>query len=106
MLRPVACARVLIKRRPRMNLPEPPLVLKALETYLSFAYDSPPPVAVRSVVSTVRAWAGPFYNSPVFARTGDDDAPRYTLRLGNRHYAHMKLALEPSPDRTKYLFKA
>ena len=30
---------------------------------------------------------------------------RYSMRLGNRHYPHMKLRIEPSPDASRYLFR-
>jgi hypothetical protein len=88
------------------QLPEPSQVWKAVETYLSIAYDGPPPTVVRSLLSILRSFSGPFFTAPAFAATGGPSAPRLTLRLGNRTYPHMKLALEPSPDGSKYLFKA
>jgi hypothetical protein len=90
----------------KTDLPDPTLVWRAIDTYMGIAYEEPPSPTVRSMLATLRTWAGPFYAAPVFARTGDEDAPRLSLRLGNRHYPHMKLLIEPSPDRSRYLFKA
>ena len=90
----------------KLDLPEPTTVWKAIDIYLSLAYEGTPTTTVRSQCSTLRSWAGPFFNAPVFARTGETDAFRYMLRLGNSRYPHMKLVLEPSPDGSRYLFKA
>jgi hypothetical protein len=91
----------------KTDLPESSRVWQAIDTYIGIAYeDEPPSATVRSLLATLRSWAGPFYVAPVFARTGDAGAERLTLRLGNRHYPHMKLVLEPSPDGSRYLFKA
>jgi len=90
----------------KAQLPDPSQVLSAIETYISIAYDGSPPTAVRSQVSTLRSWAGPFFAAPVFAATGDPSAQRRTLRLGNHLYPHMKLALEIAPGGGEYLFKA
>jgi hypothetical protein len=79
---------------------------QAIETYLSIAYDGPPSMVVRSLLSKLRECTGPILECPAFAATGGGSSPRRTLRLGNRAYPHMKLVLEPSPDGRKYLFKA
>src|SRR5438552_12680340 len=86
--------------------PDPSDVWKAIDAYIAIAYDNQPPTVVRSQLSTLRSWDGPFFAAPTFVSTGDADAPRRTLRLGNRSYPHMKLALEPAPDGSRYLFKA
>jgi hypothetical protein len=88
------------------QLPDSSQVWRAIDTYVQIAYDQGPPTAVRSMVATLRSWAGDMFAAPVFATVGDTNAPRRTLRLGNRVYPHMKLALEPSPDGARYLFKA
>jgi len=90
----------------RCNFPEPAQFHKAVDLYLAHAYPTAPPVTVRSLLNLLKTWAGDFYASPAFARTGERDCPRMTVRLGNVAYPHMKLALEPSPDGQSYLFKA
>jgi hypothetical protein len=90
----------------RTEEPTAAQVWQAIETYLSIAYDGPPSMVVRSLLSNLRGWSGPILECPAFATTGGGSAPRRTLRLGNRLYPHMKLALEASPDGRKYLFKA
>ena len=90
-----------------MRWPEPAIVWKAIETFLEVAYGGPPPSAVRSRLETLRALdAGAFYDSPAFERRGEGAAARIFLRLGNRFYPHMKLAIERRPDRHGYLFRA
>jgi hypothetical protein len=88
------------------KLPEPALVNKAIEIYLSHAYESSPPLATRSMLNLLKTWGGEFYAAPAFARTGEPGCPRLTIRLGNSSYPHMKLALEPAPNGESYLFKA
>jgi hypothetical protein len=88
------------------KLPEPAQFHKAIDIYLAHAYPTAPPLTVRSLMNLLKTWAGEFYASPAFARTGDPSCPRLTVRLGNSAYPHMKLALEPAPDGQSYLFKA
>src|SRR6185295_19988673 len=90
----------------RCNLPEPAQVHKAIDIYLAHAYQTAPPLAVRSLLNLLKTWAGEFYASPAFARTGEASSPRLTVRLGNSVYPHMKMAPEPAPDGESYLFKA
>jgi hypothetical protein len=90
-----------------MRWPEPPVVWKAIDAFLKVAYGGPPPSAVRSRLETLRALdPDSFYDSPVFERRGEGAAARLFLRLGNRFYPHMKLAIERRPDRHGYLFRA
>ena len=88
--------------------PDPSHVLRAIDISVTDAYDKPPPIAVRSMLATVRDWVGPLFMCPSFVK-GEDELrrPKYSLRLGNRHYPHMKLVIEPAPaGAAGYLFKA
>ena len=92
-----------------MSSAEPPdssTVFKAIDAYIRAAYDGEPPISVRSVLATLRQWSGKFYTCPVFANDGKTPPNRYVLRLGNRYYPHMKLAIERSPDGQTFLFRA
>jgi hypothetical protein len=86
--------------------PDSSVVNRAIDIYLQQAYGPERPVAVNSMVSTLRNWGGSFYKCPVFVK--DDATPpnRYSMRLGNRQYPHMKLVIEPTPDGTGHLFRA
>ena len=87
--------------------PAPTEVWRAVEIYLASAYGGkPPPAAARQRLEQLRS-AGDenFYDSPVLERDSPNEPKRYMLRLGNRFYPHMKLAIEGSPDR-QYLFRA
>jgi hypothetical protein len=96
--------------------PEPALVWRAVTTYLSIAYDgvagtsgvpASTPSAVRSRIESLRlAPSSDFYASPVFERDNPAAATRFSLRLGNRHYPHMKLVIERSPDGHGHLLRA
>jgi hypothetical protein len=85
--------------------PDPAQVMQAIDTYLRNAYDEPP-VTVRSQLSVLKSWGGPFFRAPVFVADEQPQGKRYSMRLGNRHYPHMKLRIEPSPDGSRYLFRA
>ena len=89
--------------------PDPSAVWKAIEAYLARAYSGgKPPSAIEQRLLTLRSTTGEeFFSSPVFER--DDAKPeptRYSLRLGNRAYPHMKLVIERSPDGRMHLFRA
>ncbi len=83
-------------------------VWRAIEVYLSLAYTSTLPSAVRAKLETLRSLkADEFYQSPIFERDGAGGSPqKVSLRLGNRLYPHMKLTIERSPDKSGYLFRA
>jgi hypothetical protein len=90
-----------------MKWPEPPVVWQAIEAYIRIAYDGAPPSAVRSRLETLRALdAQSFYDSAVFEKKGDGPGAKLMLRLGNRFYPHMKLAIEKRPDKHGCLFRA
>src|SRR5947208_1560759 len=89
------------------ELPDASAVNQAIEIYLQYAYGADgPPASARNLVTTLRDWNGDFYAAPSFARTGDAQHPRLSIRLGNRFYPHMKLVLDPAPTGPGYLFKA
>lgn len=92
-----------------MRWPDPSLVWRAIDAYIKVAYGGPPPSAVRSRLDTLRALADDadsFYDSPVFEKKGDTGESSIMLRLGNKFYPHMKLAIERRPDRHGCLFRA
>jgi len=90
-----------------MRWPDPAVVWRAVDAFLNVAYGGPPPSAVRSRLETLRALdADSFYDSAVFERRGDGLDARIFLRLGNRYYPHMKLAIERAPDGQSFLFRA
>jgi hypothetical protein len=83
-------------------------VWSAVEVYLQLAYaGAAPPSAVRDRLASLRA-AGDadFYDSPVFERDDARPPTRYSLRLGNRVYPHMKLVIERAPNGRGHLFRA
>jgi hypothetical protein len=75
--------------------------------YLRVAYDGHEPPLVRAQLAGLRARpAERFYDSPLLWREDKEDPPgRLALRLGNRHYPHMRLMIERSPDRSRFLFR-
>jgi hypothetical protein len=89
------------------TLPDPSDCFRAIDVYLKHAYAAEPTTTVKSQVATLKGWPGDPYKSPLFARTGNGGVTqRYSMRLGNQHYPHMKLALELSPAGDRYLFRA
>lgn len=92
-----------------MRWPDPSIVWKAIDAYMSAAYDGAAgaPSGVRARLDTLRALdADSFYDSAVFDIRGEPGHERLFLRLGNRAYPHMKLVIERRPDRHGFLFRA
>jgi hypothetical protein len=89
-----------------LSPPDREQVMQAIDVYLLQAYGQEPPVTVRSQLAVLKTWGGPFLRAPVFVADEQPQGKRYSMRLGNRHYPHMKLRIEPSPDASRYLFRA
>jgi hypothetical protein len=83
-------------------------VWRAIEVYLAHAYSSGPlPSPVRGKLDTLRSLsAEDFYASPILERDAPANPSKLSLRLGNRFYPHMKLTIERSPDKQRFLFRA
>lgn len=87
--------------------PAPAETWKAIELYLTRAYAADPPLGVRARLDALRsASESDFYRLAAFERTPEDEPTRFSLRLGNRFYPHMKLVIERSPDGVGALFRA
>src|SRR5438874_12853441 len=85
--------------------PDAGQILRALEIYLDHAYGPSLPVTVRSQMAILRAWKGEVLDAPVFAPDAHRPPTRYTMRLGNRGYPHMKVVIELAPDDSRFLFR-
>ena len=91
----------------QVERPDATDVMRAVDTYVKVAYgDDPVPAHVRSQLAVLQTWKGDFFRSPAIASDGGTPPRRYSIRLGNRYYPHMKLAVERSPDGKAYLFRA
>lgn len=91
----------------QIERPDPSDVMRAVDTYMKVAYgDDPVPAHVRSQLAVLQTWKGDFFRSPAIASDGGTPPKRYSIRLGNRFYPHMKLAIERSPDGKAYLLRA
>ena len=86
--------------------PDAALVQRAIDVYVRTAYPDGPPVAVRSMLATERSWAGHLTDAPVFIKDDPKNTTKYSMRLGNASYPHMKLVIERSPDGKGHLFRA
>ena len=86
--------------------PDAALVQQAMEIYLAKAYPDGPPMTVRSMVATLHGYAGDFFKAPTFVKDDPKSPKKYTLRLGNKDYPHMKLVYELGPDGRTFLFRA
>jgi len=86
--------------------PDPPVVLRAIEIYVGIAYGANPPRGVSAYAERLRSLPrAEFYASPCFEATPEADPTRFSLRLGNRHYQHMKLVVERAPAGRGFLFR-
>jgi hypothetical protein len=82
---------------------------RAVDVYLATAYpNKPTPPAVASRIAVARSIADEddLYSCRSFERNAIVPPTRYSLRLGNESYPHMKLVIEPAPDGSRALFRA
>ena len=95
--------------------PSPAEFWRAADAYLALAYaGGPPPAAVRARLESLRTCAGAesadpaaLFACPAFEKAPAADEPiKFSLRLGNRAYPHMKLVVDRSPDGKRYLYRA
>jgi len=87
--------------------PDPATVLKAFDLYLKHAFPGGvAPAAVNKRIETLKASKPALFESATWERDAPTDTTRYSLRLGNATYPHMKLVIERSPDGEKYLLRA
>src|SRR5258706_13118163 len=78
--------------------PDSSRVMRAIEIYLKLAYgESTPPVTVRSLVSTLRAWGGDFFEGAVFATDFSEPPTGTSLCLGTPFLPPRKLEFKSSP---------
>jgi hypothetical protein len=89
--------------------PSPAEVWRAVEVYVKHAYaGAAPSTSTQSRLDSLRlADADTFYAGSLLERDASEPAPRkYSLRLGNRFYPHMKLVIEATPDSAGHMFRA
>src|SRR6476619_3598486 len=88
------------------HLPNSAQVFQAIEIYLAHAYGgNPPPAAIKTRLEQIRRAEDP-YSSAAIERDSKENPTRHSLRLGNKHYPHMKLTTDRRPDGAGYLFRA
>ncbi len=91
------------------SLPDSGTLRKAVEIFLRIAYpDGAIPSDVQKRIAPVMAAdpSAPALREWFEASTERESGCSFCLRLGQKHYPHMKLMLQPSPDRLGYLFFA
>jgi hypothetical protein len=75
------------------------LLRRAVEIYLRIAYPNsePPPAVRRRLEWTPGLDSGELLAKPPFERVGKalPEKPIFALRLGNAHYPHMKMQIQP-----------
>jgi hypothetical protein len=85
-------------------MPDPAELQRAIDIYIRLAYPGDPPIVVRSQLGTLKSWTGRLTECPVLTPYPPKAATRYSLRLGNASYPHMKLTLDLSGDRKQFLY--
>lgn len=81
---------------------------RAVDVYLATAYVAKPaPAAVVTRLDGARAAASEdeLYAGKSFERDAQVPPTRYSIRLGNPTYPHMKMVIEPAPDGVGHLFR-
>jgi hypothetical protein len=87
------------------DVPDPAVTRRAIDVYLKAAYSDDLPIRVRSQLKVLEAWKGQFMKCGVFAEDPLSARKRYYIRLGNRFYPHMKLAIEQAPSGDGFVFR-
>jgi hypothetical protein len=85
--------------------PYPPAdqIRRAIDMYLSAAYPNERPAKLETTLHTLATCTGHPLECQVFVHT--DSPPRFSLRLGNSFYPHMKLVVEQAPDESLWLYR-
>ena len=90
------------------QLPTADQIRRAIELYLSKAYDGPPPPSVQQLLPPERFETAAYLMSDSAERTPDTDniqkVRSFALRLGNHMYRHMKLRISRPPRERVYVF--
>ena len=81
------------------------MVFKAVDLFVGLAYPDGSPQKVRSILHTLQSAGVDFYTSAAFERGSDPNRPAFSLRLGNAHYPHAKLAIESIPETLGFFFR-
>ena len=82
-------------------------IWQAIDIYLKDAYAGAAPAAVRDRVDKLKqTLPEKLFDSDLLERDKESPPARYCIRLGNKFYPHMKLAIERSPDGKSHLFRA
>jgi hypothetical protein len=91
-----------------MPAPDPDFaeITRAIGLYLAQAYPGDPTASVRRLLATIENSSGDALRCPAFVPERCAGPTRYTLRLGNQFYPHMKLVLEAAPDESRFLYRA
>ena len=89
-----------------LKRPDREELLRAAEIYIAHAYSGPAPDWVnRRLRSLAQQEQGALYESAEFEHPASA-ATRYSLRLGNHFYPHMKLVIDRTPDGRSYMYRA
>jgi hypothetical protein len=83
--------------------PQADQIRRAIDLYLSAAYPVSRPAKLAAPLQTIADSTGHPLESQAFVHT--DSPPRFSLRLGNSFYPHMKLVVEPAPDQSTWLYR-
>jgi hypothetical protein len=88
------------------NLPPCEEIYGAIDAYLRRAYPGEAPAVVRARVGQLRDAGERLFGCSVVERDCAELPTRYSIRLGNVFYPHMKLSIDRRPDGLGFLFRA
>lgn len=86
--------------------PEDKTIWQAIEMYLQHAYQhGKQPASVQSRLDVLRSACGSIISSNAFETKSEGEGKRFSLRLGNQFFPHMKLVVECRPG-DEWFFRA
>ncbi|MCE5276496.1 MAG: hypothetical protein ABFD92_10240 [Planctomycetaceae bacterium] len=93
---------------PAPQLPPPAVIRRAVDIYLTHAYNGSAPAAVADLVPPAEfdppQWLSRSVVEPVPVNAPLEQVRSFALRLGNSQYPHMKLRISRTPNEGGYLF--
>jgi hypothetical protein len=84
-------------------LPQADLIRRAIDVYLATAFAGKLPARLGATLQTIATCDSDLLSCQSFAKT--EPPLKYSLRLGNSFYPHMKLVVEQAPDASRWLFR-
>lgn len=83
--------------------PQAEQIRRAIDVYIATAYPSARPARLATTLQTIASCEGDLLDCQAFVKS--ESPLKFSLRLGNPFYPHMKFVIEPAPDGSTWLYR-